>query len=374
MLPLLVGFLVFISSLISIRIGIAVVIIEIFFGVILGNAGLKPEEWMLYLANFGGIILTFLAGTEIDMRLLKDKFKGSFLIGFFSFLSPFIIGFLAAYFIAKWTFWASLVTGTAISCTSLAVIYAVLVETGMNKTELGKLLMSATFITNLFTALALSLLFTKFNLYTLVFLAVSILIIFLVDRFSLYILRNPSLFNKVIEPEIKFLLFILLAFVYFAKLGGSQAVLPVFILGMLMSKHFTDQRKTKIIRNRLKTVSYAVFIPIFGIVAGMRVSIFYIYSAFPLFVLFFLVKVLSKFAGVYFFARKYIPQGHMYISLLMSTGLTFGLIAALFGFNEGLINQSQYSLLIGVMTLSSIIPVFFAQKWFMPVKKEDVLR
>jgi len=373
MLPLIVGLLVFISSLISIRIGIAVVIVEIFFGIILGNLGLRPEDWMLYIANFGGIILTFLAGTEIDTGLLKEKFKQSFLIGFSSFIAPFVTGFLVAYFVAKWSFWASLVIGTAISCTSLAVIYAVLVETGMNKTKVGKLLMSATFITNLFTALALSVLFTKFNLYTFIFLAVSVLIIFLVDKFSLYILRNPVLFNKVIEPEIKFLLFILLAFVYFAKLGNSQAILPVFILGMLMSRHFKDQRKTKIIQNRLKTVAYAVFIPIFGIVAGMRVSLFYIYSSLSLFILIFFVKVLSKFTGVYFFAKKYIPEGHMYVSLLMSTGLTFGLIAALFGFHEGLIDQSQYSLLIGVMTLSSIIPTFFAQKWFMPVEEEDLL-
>src|SRR3989339_202424 len=368
MLPLIVGLLVFISSLISIRIGIAVVIIELLFGIILGSLGLRPEEWMLYLANFGGIILTFLAGTEIDVKLLKEQFKQSFLIGFSSFIAPFLTGFSAAYFIAKWGFWASLVTGTAISCTSLAVIYAVLVETGMNKTETGKLLMSATFITNLFTALALSVLFTKFNIYTFIFLAAAVLIIIIVDKYSLYILRHPALFNKVVEPEIKFLLFILLAFIYFAKLGNSQAILPVFILGLLMSRHFKEQRKTKIIRNRLKTVAYAVFIPIFGIVAGMKVSLFYIYSSLPLFTLFFFVKVLSKFSGVYFFAKKYIPEGHMYVSLLMSTGLTFGLIAALFGFNEGLISQSQYSLLIGVMTLSSIIPTFFAQKWFMPVK------
>ncbi|MCK7508306.1 MAG: cation:proton antiporter [Desulfobacterales bacterium] len=70
--------------------GLSVAIIEITLGTIAGNLGLKTEEWMLYIAQFGGIILTYLAGTEIDTKLFKEKFKESFLIGFFSFLAPFV--------------------------------------------------------------------------------------------------------------------------------------------------------------------------------------------------------------------------------------------------------------------------------------------
>lgn len=81
----IVGLIVFISSLISLRVGLSVAIIEILFGGIAGNLGVQPEDWMLYLASFGGILLTFLAGTEIDTGLMKKKFKESFLIGVFSF-------------------------------------------------------------------------------------------------------------------------------------------------------------------------------------------------------------------------------------------------------------------------------------------------
>ena len=87
-IPLVVGLLVFVSSLVSLRFGLSVAIIEILLGAIAGGLGLKPEDWMLYLASFGGIVLTFLAGTEIDTRLMKEKFKESFLIGTFSFLIP----------------------------------------------------------------------------------------------------------------------------------------------------------------------------------------------------------------------------------------------------------------------------------------------
>ena len=87
--------------------------------------------------------------------------------------------------------------------------------------------------------------------------------------------------------------------------------------------------------------------------------------------LFFFLKIIAKFLGVYFLAKKYIPQGSMYTTLLMSTGLTFH-IASLFGLQAGIINQSQYSILVGVVVASAVIPTFIAQKWFMPVEDEDI--
>lgn len=372
-IPLVVGLLVFLASLISLRVGLSVAIIEIFLGAVAGNLGLKTEDWMIYIAQFGGIMLTYLAGTEIDTHLMKDKFKESFLIGFFSFLVPFIATFLFTYFISGWGYQAALIAGAALSTTSLAVVYSVLVETGLNKTEIGKLLMAATFITDMGTALALSIMFLQPTIYTAVFYIVSILVIYLVDRFSLSILHNPRFFDKVIEPEIKFIFLILLIFIFFAQAGGGHAILPAFILGLLMSKHFDEKRKTRVIKNRLRTVAYAFITPVFFIVSGMKVSFPMIYASLGLFCLLFLIKIIAKFMGVYFLAQKYIPGGSMYTTLLMSTGLTFGTISSLFGLQAGIISQEQYSLLVGVVIASAIIPTFIAQKWFLPLEEEDIL-
>jgi Kef-type K+ transport system membrane component KefB len=373
-IPLAVGLLVFLASIISLRLGLSVAIIEIFLGAIAGNLGLKTEDWMIYIAQFGGIILTYLAGTEIDIRLFREKFKESFLIGFFSFLIPFIAAFLFTFCITGWSYKAALIAGIALSTTSLAVVYSVLVETGLTKTQIGKMLMAATFVTDMGTALALSIMFLKPTIYTLVFYIVSILVIFLVDKFSLYILHNPRFFDKVIEPEIKFIFLILLVFIYFAQIGGGQAILPAFVLGLLMSKHFDEKRKTRVIKNRLRTVAYAFITPIFFIVGGMKISITMIIAFLGLFAALFAVKIVAKFIGVYFLAKKYIPnEGSMYTTLLMSTGLTFGTISSLFGLQAGIINQVQYSILVGVVVASAIIPTFIAQQWFMPVDEEDVL-
>ncbi len=369
----IVGLIVFISSLISLRVGLSVAIIEILFGGIAGNLGVQPEDWMLYLASFGGILLTFLAGTEIDTDLMKRKFKESFLIGVFSFLAPFTGVFLYTYYIANWNLFASLIAGTALSETSLAVVYSVLVETGLSKTEIGKLIMASTFMTDMGTAIALSVLFVRPTLYTAVFILVSLCVIYFAGNFSHYVFHNPKLKNKVIEPEIKYIFLLLFMFMFFANIGEGQAILPAFVLGLVMSKHFTETSVTKDVRNRLRTVAYAVITPIFFIVAGLRVSLPLIASAFGVFAAIFIVKQLSKFIGVYFLAKKYIPDGNIYTTLLMSTGLTFGLVASLFGLQSGLINQVQYSVLTGVLIASAVIPTIIAQKWFMPVHSEDLV-
>jgi Kef-type K+ transport system membrane component KefB len=369
----IVGLIVFISSLISLRVGLSVAIIEILFGGVAGNLGVLPEDWMLYLASFGGILLTFLAGTEIDTGLMKRKFKESFLIGVFSFLVPFAGVFLYTYYIANWNLFAALIAGTALSETSLAVVYSVLVETGLSKTEIGKLIMASTFMTDMGTAVALSVLFVRPTLYTAVFILVSLCVIYFAGNFSHYVFHNPKLKNKVIEPEIKYIFLLLFMFMFFANIGEGQAVLPAFVLGLVMSKHFTETSETKEVRNRLRTVAYAVITPIFFIVAGLKVSLPLIASAFGVFVAIFIVKQLSKFIGVYFLAKKYIPDGNIYTTLLMSTGLTFGLVASLFGLQSGFINQVQYSVLTGVLIASAVIPTIVAQKWFMPVHSEDLV-
>jgi Kef-type K+ transport system membrane component KefB len=304
---------------------------------------------------------------------MRDKFKESFLIGFFSFLLPFAGVFAFTWKVVGWDLEAALIAGIALSTTSLAVVYAVLVETGLNRTELGKILMAATFITDMGTALALSIVFLQPTWYTALFVVVSVLVIVGAVSFSHRVFEAPGLRNKVIEPEIKYIFLLLLVFIYFAKLGGGHAVLPAFLLGLLMSKHFSESSQTKELRNRLRTVAYAVITPLFFIVGGLKISLPLIYSGFGLFAVLFLLKMATKFVGVYFLARRYLPKGEIYVTLLMSTGLTFGTISSVFGLNAGYIDQVQYSVLVGVVVASAVIPTFIAQKWFMPVHAEDIV-
>jgi Kef-type K+ transport system membrane component KefB len=362
---------ILLSSLISLRLGMAVAIIELILGAIFGNLGiLHPEDWMTLLATFGGILLTFMAGTEIDTQVMREKYKESFLIGFFSFLTPFIFVLLFTYFVAGWNIQAALIAGIALSTTSLAVVYSVLLETKLPDANLAKTLLAATFVTDMTTVIVLSILFLKPDLYTLLFVVISIAVIIIASKYSHYIFNHEKLKNKVIEPEIKYVFLLLVIFMFFAAIGNSEAVLPAFILGLLMSKQLA---KVKDLMVRLRTVSYAVITPIFFIVGGLKISFSLILASMGLFIILFALKIIAKFIGVYFLANKYIKNGSMYFTLLMSTGLTFGTIASLFGLNAGYIDQVQYSVLIGVVVSSAIIPTFVATKWFLPRHSEDMI-
>lgn len=364
--------MIFAASLISLRLGISVAIIEIILGVAAGNLGLEPREWMLYLAGFGGIILTYLAGTEVDIKIMRERFPEAIAVGAASFLAPFTATFLFTYYVTGWDIQASLLAGTAMSSTSLAVVYSALVEFGLAKSRIGNMLMAYTFVTNMGTVVALTVLFIKPDLYTALFLGVSTLLILAAAKFSPALFGHPAIKDKVIEPEIKYLFLLLLAFVFFAQLGKGQAVLPAFLLGLVMSGHIAKSPTDLLVRNRLRTVAYAIITPVFFIVGGMNLSVSLLAAGAALFAVLLALKIGSKFLGIYLLVRRYLPENKTYASLLMSTGLTFGLIACVFGESAGIIDDYQYSVLVGVVILSGILPTIAAQKWFMPLHSEDV--
>lgn len=361
-IALVIGLLIFVGSLISVETGISVALIEITLGVIGGNfLKLSSTPWLTFIAGFGGILLTFLAGAEVDVVILREKGKESLLIGGFSFFGPFLGAFAYCYWISHWSLNASLIAGIALSTTSLAVVYAVLVETGLTNYEIGKIIMASCFITDLGTALALSLIFAEFNVFTLVFAGASIFVIFFMPKISPPIFKRYG--ERVIEPEIKFLFFILFLFIYVSKIGSSHAILPAFVGGLVLSNHFS---KNRLLQRKLRIVAFAMITPFFFINGGINISLEMLYHNFTLFVILFGVKQVTKIVGIYPFARRYLKKEAMFTTLLMSTGLTMGTISSMYGYTSGIINRAQFSILVAVVVASAVIPTFIAQKWFYP--------
>jgi len=361
-IALVIAFLIFVGSVISVETGISVALIEITLGVIGGNfLKLSSTPWLTFIASFGGILLTFLAGAEVDLVILREKAKESLLIGGFSFLGPFLGAIGYCHWVAHWSLHASLIAGIALSTTSLAVVYAVLVETGLTHYEIGKIIMASCFITDLGTALALSLLFAEFNLFTLVFAGVSIVVIFFLPKGSPRIFKRYG--ERVIEPEIKFLFFILFLFIYISKLGSSHAILPAFVGGLVLSNHFNQNR---LLQRKLRIVAFAMITPFFFVNGGLHISLSMLYQHFGLFVVLFGVKQVTKIGGIYPFARRYVKKEAMFTTLLMSTGLTMGTISSMYGLTAGIIDRAQFSVLVAVVVSSAVVPTFIAQKWFYP--------
>lgn len=172
----------------------------------------------------------------------------------------------------------------------------------------------------------------------------------------------------MIEPEIKLIFVALFILMLMGELGASHAVLPAFILGLVMAKILASQR---VHQQRLRVVAFALLTPFFFMKSGMNVSLGAVLANFGVMVLLLLVKLSAKLVGVFPIARKYVPQDAIYTMLLMSTGLTFGTISSLYGLNAGIIDQAQFSVVITVVILSAVVPTIIAQRFFEPYRFGD---
>lgn len=354
--------LIFVASLISVELGISAAIIEIILGVLAGNAlHVRQLDWVKYIAGLGGILLTFLAGAEVDLKVMREKARESFLIGSISFLVPFLGTMAVCRYSLRWDWASAKLAGVALSTTSLAVVYAVLVETGLTDTEIGKIIMAATFVTDFGTALGLSLLFVSPNINTAWFAVISIGIIAVSPRVAPHLFRRYG--ERVIEPEIKLVLLVLLVLMFFAQVGSSHAILPAFVLGLVLSHLFRGNRA---LQRKIRVVAFAFITPIFFMNGGMNISLRLLWANAALFGVLLAVKLATKFIGVYPVSRWFLPREATYTTLLMSTGLTMGTISSIFGYQAGIITQAQFSVLVAVVIASAVIPTFLAQRYFHP--------
>jgi Kef-type K+ transport system membrane component KefB len=352
-----------VASMISVEVGLSVALIELGLGVVVGNLfSLDPNtDWLVFIASFASIVLTFLAGAEVDPDDFRERFGASVAIGLVSFAGPFVVAGLVAYGVLDWDLKAALIAGTALSTTSLAVVYAVLVETGLNATRVGKLIMSACFVTDMATAIALSAIFIKPNAWFPVFLVASIVLILGLPKIAPWFFRRYG--DRVIEPEIKLVFVCLFLLMVVADAAKGHAVLPAFILGLVMAKHYQQHRQEQ---ERLRVVAFAFLTPFFFLRGGLNVSLPAVFANLGLLAVLFASKMVPKVAMILPLARRYVPEHATFTTLLMSTGLTFGTISSLYGLQAGIIDETQFSLLVTVVVLSAIVPTAIAQRWFSP--------
>jgi Kef-type K+ transport system membrane component KefB len=360
--------LALVATLLSLRIAISIAILEILMGVIGGNfLPLQRTEWVNFLAGFGSILLTFLAGAEVDPDVMKRKFKESMAIGALSFFGPFLGVMAYAYYVAEWPLAQAQIAGIALSTTSVAVIYSVMIESRQNETELGKIIIAATFITDLGTVLALGILFANYNWYMALFIAVVAVSLFVLPKFTPWFFAKAG--NRISEPESKFIYLILFGLGGLALLAKSEAVLPAYLVGMVLAPFFLAN---KTLSHRMRVTAFTMLTPFFFLKAGSLIKLSTLWESVILIGIFLLIKIATKFIGIWptMEVFKFTRRENMYTTLLMSTGLTFGTISALFGYTNGIINQEQYTMLVTAVILSAIVPTVIAQRWFQPELKE----
>jgi Kef-type K+ transport system membrane component KefB len=359
---------ILLASMVSVEIGISVALIELGAGVVVGNAlNIDVPSWLSFLGSFAGILLTFLAGAEVDVLQLRREWKVSGSIGLVSFGAPFVVVALLAYYGLGWNHRQAEIAGIALSTTSLAVVYAVLVETGLSREPVGKRLMSATFVTDMATVTALTVLFLTPTIWIVPFVVVSLSLVFGLPRIAPWFFGHYG--DRVIEPEIKLVFACLFLLSWLGIRANSQAVLPAFVLGLVMSSHYQQHRKEQ---ERLRVVAFAFLTPFFFLKGGMNVSAGALWANLGILALLFAGKMIPKLASVYPLARRFTSPHAGFTTLLMSTGLTFGTITSLYGLNAGIIDRTQFSLLVAVVVLSAIVPTAIAQRFYQPGSTDEI--
>ena len=358
------------ASLVSIRLGVSVALIEIGFGILAGNfAGLHTSPWIDFLATFGSGLLTFLAGAEIDPESLRRHLKMSLTIGVVSFVVPFVCAFAFAYYVAGWDLHAAEIAGIALSTTSVAVVYAVMVESGLAEVELGKTILAACFVTDLGTVLALGVLFASFSPLLLLFMAVTAVSLFFLPRWLRWLVGTVP--NRVSEPEIKFIFLVLFLLGGLATQAGSEAVLPAYLVGLAVAGVFVRDR---VLVNRMRAIAFSLLTPFYFIKAGLYVSLPAVAAGAALIAAFLGVKLAAKGIGVWPTAKAFgMPVREAnYTTLLMATGLTFGTISALYGLTNHIIDQAAYTILVTTVILSAVVPTLIATTFFAPRTRSEL--
>jgi len=289
--------LALLAALISIRVAISVALIEIVVGAIAGNLlALQITDWVNFLAGFGAILLTFLAGTEI-----------------------------------------------------------------------GKIILAACFINDLGTVLALGIVFAHYDVRLLMFGAVTAAVLVILGLYAPWMFKRLG--SRVSEPQTKFVALILLGLGGLATVAGSEAVLPAYLVGMALAPTFLAEHE---LPRRMRIIAFSILTPFYFLKAGSLVQVHAVAQSIVLILIFLAIKMATKFVGILPLTRyhEFDKREGMYTTLLMSTGLTFGSISALFGLSNGIINQGQYTVLVTAVIGSAVVPTLIAQQWFQPEFKE----
>lgn len=352
--------LIIFAGFISIELGVASAIFEILAGFIAGNFfNFSNVEAINILADFGVLSLMYLAGLEIDFDILKKNMKSSVMIGSASFFTPFLaISYITMYFL-DYSLQQALLVGIALSTTSIAIVYPLLLRSGNRLDEIGKKILSTAMIVDLLSMIALSLLFADVTIITLVF----IILFFIFSYFVPFLGRRIFSHYKgnVVEFEFKIILFLILGIGIAGEAIGVEAVLLAFILGIITSSVIVEHAR---LWDKLRGITFGFLAPIFFFKVGTTLSLISLIENMWLILLFLVVSFIFNFIGTYFISKIYMSEQAYYVSILLNSNLSFGIVAASVGLELRIISEGIYASLIGAVILSSVLASFLAKNGY----------
>ncbi len=356
----IVSAIIVLSGFIALELGITTAILELIAGIVAYNFfGFESTGMVNVLADIGILTLMYVAGLEIDLDMLRQKFRPSLTIGISSFLFPFLAIFFLCSHLLNFTDDQSRLAAIALSTTSIAIVYPILRESSFSDSD-TKLILSAAMVTDALTMSALGIFFTEFSLL-LVLLIIGLLIFtFLFPFFGRRIFKYYR--GNIAEFEFRLILLLLLSVAIVSESVGIEAAIIAFLIGMITSEVVVEHKNLEV---KLRGIVFGFFAPIFFFKVGLGISVIDLINNIPLLLIFLVVCFSSNYISTYFASKIYFPKSSKssgYIAALFGSNLNFGIIAAILGYKSGIFDSGLYSAIVGAVVLSTIISAVMCRR------------
>ncbi|RMF05556.1 cation:proton antiporter [Candidatus Woesearchaeota archaeon] len=349
----LMGLLIVFGGILALELGLSVAIVEILLGLLGANLfGMAEEQWIPLMANFGLLGIMFFAGFETDANSIRKNWKKSAVLGITSFFVPFLVFYLASFFIFNLSSSTSLVMAASFSPVSLAIIYLVLKENKMLSAPSGQLVLSAAMLVDVISMIVLSVVFEGVSFYSILVLFIVLLSLLFLPRFGRWLFSRYR--GDSSEFKVKFILLTLIALLSVSEKINVHGAVLAFVAGFFFSEMIEEH---DVLEEKLRAVIFGFMAPIFFFSAGLGADFSVLELKHLVFILFYAALVLStKYFSSYFVFRRFMSRKiSSFSGWLFSINVTLGIVFARVALHKGMIDVSSYSAVISVLVLTSVL-------------------
>lgn len=351
---LFVAAVLVLAGLLALEFGISTAITEVVAGIVLSLfVDTAPMTWLAFLGHFGLLGLMFMAGFEVDPATLRRGWRASLGLGLGSFLLPMTAVFAVCRWLFGFSFESAGLIGIGLSTTSLALVYGFLRERDLLVQDWAQSVLGAAMVVDVLSMVTLALLLGRLGWASAIFIMAVAPALWGLPRAGEWLFRRYR--DSAVEFELRFLLMVLVALGFLAEHVGIHAAIVSFVAGLVLSELIQDHR---VLEQKLKGVVFSFFAPVFFLRAGTQLELGGLdLGTAAMAGALLLVALAGKYAGTAALARWLLPGlGHV-TGVLFNYRLTFGIITASVGLDEGLLDTRSFSALLLIVVISAALPM-----------------
>ncbi|MBW3002242.1 cation:proton antiporter [Candidatus Woesearchaeota archaeon] len=321
----------------------------------------QPNNIIDFFAFLGAAFLLLMAGMEAKLSQLKNLQKKIYVMSAANGLIPFGVGVAITRFFG-YSWMASLLVGIVFLSSSFAIIIPILKSANLFKKQIGQTIASAVIIEDILSLLLLAIVLqtvapiTQFPLpvYFIILILSVVFLKIILPGFAKYLFRRWKDHDDE-ESQLRFVIVLLMAVLFYFSLLGVHPISAAFLVGILLADVVTSDE----LYNKLHTLAYGLFVPVFFFVVGMKMDLtIFTYIDFQEVIVFCLVAglLLAKFLSGYFAARwdRFSKKNSLVFGISSTTQLTTTLAVTYAASALGLLDTT---LVTGIVLISVITTV-----------------